>query len=305
MVSVIGSGNVGANAAFFVAETGAADVLLYDLKEGVSAGKALDMMEAAPIRTYRTVVRGIDSVEDIAGSSTVVIAAGRVREPGMSRLDLLEDNAPVIEDLARTVAGLAPEAVVIVSTEPVDLMTALFVRRSRLPRERVLGVGSILDATRLRYAVARDLNVSRENVSAMVVGRHDEHMICLSRYTTVSGVPVLNFMSEDRFEALAREVRDAGDFIVDMARRSSAYYAPSAAVAELVRTVTGNAGRVFPVSLLLEGELGVRGAALGIPAVIGRHGVQRVLVPRLTPDQQRELQASSGELRELLDRRSS
>ncbi|MFW6182060.1 MAG: malate dehydrogenase [Spirochaetota bacterium] len=304
VISVIGSGNVGANTAFFVAETGAADVLLCDLREGLSAGKALDLMEAAPIRTYRTLVRGTDSVEDIAGSQAVVIAAGRVRTPGMSRLDLLEDNAPLIEELAHRVAALAPEAVVILATEPVDVLTALFVRRSRLPRERVLGVGSILDATRLRYAVARDLHVSPESVAATVIGRHDERMLCLPRYTTVSGVPVLDLMGEDRFEALAREVAAAGDFIVDMARRSSAYYAPSAAIAELVRTMAGGSRRVFAVSLFLEGELGVHGAALGVPAVIGRHGVERVLVPRLTPGQQRMLRDSVGELKKLLEGRS-
>jgi malate dehydrogenase len=303
MVSVIGSGNVGANTAFFVAETDAADVLLYDLREGLSEGKALDLMEASPVRTYRTLVRGTGSVEDISGSQVVVVAAGRVRGPGMSRLDLLEDNAPLIEGLARRLAGLAPEAVVLVATEPVDLLTALFVRSSRLPRERVLGVGSILDAARLRYAVARDLEVSPESVAATVIGRHDERMLCLPRYTTVSGVPVLDLMGEDRFEALAQEVRAAGDFILDMARRSSAYYAPSAAIAELVRTMAGNARRVFPVSLLLEGELGVQGIALGVPAVIGRHGVERILAPRLTADQHRSLHESAEELQELLEGR--
>jgi malate dehydrogenase len=263
------------------------------------------MMEAAFIRTYRTTVKGTDSAEDIAGSSVVVITAGKVREPGMSRLDLLSDNAPTVEDLARTVAERAPEAVVILATEPVDFLTALFVQRSKLPRERVLGMGSILDATRLRYAIARGVNVSKENVAAMVVGRHDEDMLCLPQYTTVSGVPVFNLMGEDRFEALAQEVRNAGDFIVDMTRRSSAYYAPSAAIAELVRAVMENVKRIFPVSLLLEGEMGIRGVALGVPAVIGVHGVQRILIPRLTHAQQQKIRSSAKELKSLLEGREA
>ncbi len=301
-VSILGSGNVGANTAFFIAETGIEDVVLYDIQEGLATGKALDLMEAAPIRKYRNRLRAATTLEHIAGSQVVVLAAGRVRKPGMKREDLLEESSRLVDELAPEVARLAPEAVVVVATEPVDPITRRFARRSGFPRARVLGIGGCLDATRLRFAIARELGVSTENVSAMVIGRHSDSMMVLPRYCSVSGVPLTQLLPAERIDALARETAGAGDLIVQMAQRSSAYYAPSAAVADLVDAVHMDLGRVLCVSLLLEGEYGLKDVALSLPAVIGREGVRRVFLPRLSAEEQAVLERSARELAALAAR---
>jgi len=298
-VSILGSGNVGANTAFFIAETGVEEVLLYDLQEGLATGKALDMMEAAPIRKYRNRLRGAASLEEIAGSEIVVLAAGRVRRPGMKREDLFEENRALAGELAPRLAELVPQAVVVVATEPVDPVTLELVRASGFPRERVLGVGGCLDATRLRYAIARELGVSMEDVSAMVIGRHSASMLALPRYSSVSGVPLTQLLPPGRIAELVAEVAGAGDLIVQMAQRSSAFYAPSAAVADIVNAVHMDLRRVLCVSLELKGEYGLSGAALSLPAVVGRGGVRRVLTPRLTEEELAVLRRSAAELAEL------
>ncbi len=295
-VSILGSGNVGANTAFFIAETGVEDVLLYDLQEGLAAGKALDLMEAAPLRKYRNRLRAGEDFRQIAGSEVVVLAAGKVRRPGMKREDLFAENRALAAELAGRVAELAPEAVVIVATEPVDPVTLEFVRASGFPRERVLGVGGCLDATRLRYAVARELGVSMEDVSAMVIGRHSAAMLALPRYCSVAGVPLPQLLPPRRIEALVAETAGAGDLIVQMAQRSSAFYAPSAAVADIVNAIHMDLRRVLCVSLELKGEYGLSGAALSLPAVVGRGGVRRVLAPRLTEEELGILRRSAEEL---------
>ncbi len=281
-VSIIGGGNVGANAGFFIAEKGVTDVLLVDIQPGLSRGKMLDIMEAAPIRRYRNTLAGSDSIEDIKGSQLVVVAAGAIRAPGMRREDLFTANAGLIRTLAPQIARLAPESTVVIATEPVDSLTCLFVLKSGMPRTRVLGLGGILDSTRFRVLIARELNVSTEIVSAMVIGRHSDDMICLPRYCSVSGVPLPLLLSADRIASIIEETRTAGDLVVEMAKRSSSYYAPSAAVAELADSVHMNLNRIFPVSIQLQGEYGVEDAALSLPVVIGEKGVVRVIVPVLT-----------------------
>jgi malate dehydrogenase len=292
-VSIIGGGNVGANAAFFIAEKGVTDVLLVDIQAGLSAGKMLDIMEAAPIRRYRNALRGTDSLDDIRGSQLVVLAAGAIRAPGMRREDLFVKNAPLVRELAPRIAHLCPDAVVVVATEPVDGLTALFQQASGLPRERVLGLGGVLDSTRLRALIARELDLSMEVVSAMVIGRHSDDMICLPRYCSVSGVPLPHLMAPERIAALVEETRTAGDLVVEMAKRSSSYYAPSAAVAELADSVHMNLNRVFPLSIALEGEYGVRDAALSLPLVVGEKGARRILTPVLT-DQEKAVFVESA-----------
>lgn len=284
-LSVIGSGNVGANAAFFIAEKGVTDVLLCDIQPGLSKGKALDIMEAAPIRRYRNTLRGTDSLDDIKGSQIVVLAAGAIRKPGQRREDLFAANAPLVRHLAPRVAELAPDAVVLVAIEPVDSLTALFTRVSHMPRHRVVGVGGILDSTRFRALIARELNLSMEVVTATVIGRHSDDMICLPRYASVAGVPLTLLVPSKRVEVLAQETRAAGDLFVELAKRSSAYYAPSAAIAELVDSVHMNLNRVFSLSILLDGEYGIRGAALSLPVVFGEKGVTRIITPELTAEE--------------------
>jgi malate dehydrogenase len=292
-LSIIGSGNVGANAAFFIAEMGVTDVLLIDVKQGLSRGKALDIMEAAPIRRYRNSIVGSDSLADIRGSQMVVIAAGAIRSPGMRREDLYSENAPLIQTLAPEVARLAPDSVVVVATEPVDSLTALFTLRSGMPRTRVMGLGGILDSMRLRALIARELDVSMEIVTALVVGRHSDDMVCLPRYCSVSGVPLPQLLPPERIAAIIAETRSAGDLVVELAKRSSAYYAPSAAIAELADAVHMNLERIFPVSLMLDGEYGIRDAALSVPAIVGEKGVSRILTPELTREEKAALVQSA------------
>jgi len=292
-VSIIGSGNVGANAAFFIAEKGVTDVLLIDVKQGLSRGKALDIMEAAPIRRYRNSLVGSDSLADIQGSQMVVIAAGAIRSPGMRREDLFSENAPLIRTLASEVARLAPDSVVVVATEPVDSLTALFTLRSGMPRTRVLGLGGILDSMRLRALIARELDVSAEIVTAMVIGRHSDDMVCLPRYCSVSGVPLPQLLPPERIAAIVSETRSAGDLLVELAKRSTAYYAPSAAIAELADAVHMNLARIFPVSVVLDGEYGIRDAALSVPAIVGEKGVSKILTPELTRDEKETLAQSA------------
>jgi malate dehydrogenase len=284
-VSIVGGGNVGANAAFFIAEKGVTDVLLVDIRPGLSRGKMLDIMEAAPIRRYRNTLSGSDSIEDITGSQLVVIAAGAIRAPGMRREELLAVNAGLIRDLAPKVARLAPDSSVVIATEPVDSLTTIFVRESGMPRTRVMGLGGILDSTRLRALIARELNLSMEVISALVIGRHSDDMICLPRYCSVSGIPLPLLLGQDRVAAIVEETRTAGDLLVELAKRSSSYYAPSAAVAELADSIHMNLNRIFSVSLLLTGEYGVRDVALSLPAMIGEKGIVRVLTPELTEEE--------------------
>jgi malate dehydrogenase len=298
-VSIIGSGNVGANAAFFIAEKGVTDVQLIDVQEGLSRGKALDIMEAAPIRRYRNALSGSDSIEDIQDSQVVVLAAGAIRKPGMRREELFNENAELVRTLARKIASLAPESIILVATEPVDPITTLFVRESKMPRSRVLGVGGILDSTRLRALIANELDLSMDIVSAMVIGKHSDDMICLPRYCSVSGVPLPLLLSNERIAKLVEETKGAGSLVIELAKRSSAYYTPSAAIAELVDAIHMNLHRVFPVSVMLNGEYGASDACLSLPAVIGERGAERVLTPELTAEEKAAFLASAKKVADI------
>jgi len=298
MIGVIGSGNVGANTAFFAAEKGTDHVLLYDIRQGLSTGKALDMMEAAPIRGYRTKISGTDSLQDVKGADVILLTAGAVRKPGMQREDLFAENREIILGLARELEGV--QGVVVIVSEPVDPLTTVFIRESGLPAERVMGLGGFLDSTRLRYLIARELAVSMENVTATVIGRHSDAMMPLSGYCCVSGVPVDRLIPAERLEALFDETRKAGGLIVDMARRASAYYGPSAVAADLAEAMIQDTHRIASVSLYFGGRYGIRDVAMSLPAVIGRRGIEKVLEPRLSADQEEHLVRSAAEVRQIV-----
>ncbi|HUZ18099.1 MAG TPA: malate dehydrogenase [Spirochaetia bacterium] len=296
-VSVVGSGNVGANTAFFIAESSPVDVLLCDVKEGMSTGKSLDMMEAAPLRRYRGKLTGADSIDAIRDSAVVIVAAGSIRAPGKKREELYAENSPLISQLAPQIARLAPKSVVIVATEPVDLMTMLFVRESKLPRTRVLGLGGMLDAQRFRTTIARALSLSSENITATVVGPHTDAMMFLPQFTRVGGVPLAQLMSEAEIEKAISAAKGRGDEILRLAARSTSYYAPGACAAELVDAITADLRRVVSLSVVLDGEYGIKGVSLSLPVVLGRQGALKVLQPKLTPDQAKSLAASAEALR--------
>ena len=297
-IGIIGSGNVGANIAFFIAEKGVADVCLYDVKEGVPEGKSLDMMEAAPIRGYGTRIRGTDSFDDAASADIVIITAGSVRSPGMKREDLFEKNTALIVELAASFKG--SKSTVILVTEPVDLLTTLFVRESGMDPSQVMGLGGYLDSTRLRYLLAKELGISPESIDATVIGRHSDDMIPLPAYCTVAGVPVEHLIESERLEAIFAETRGAGALIVDMAQRASAYYGPSAVAAELAEAIRKDLKRTIPVSVMFTGQYGIEGVAMSLPAIIGAGGVVKVLEPRLSEEQKTRLTESAEAVRRIV-----
>lgn len=281
-----------------MAERSVDHVLLYDVLDGLPMGKALDMMEAAPVRGYRTRIQGTNLLDDVTRAEVIVVAAGTVREPGLKREDLFGKNSEIVAKIAADLRDV--DAKIIVVTEPVDLMTTFFIRKSGLPAERVMGLGGLLDSTRLRYMIAEELGVAMENVTATVIGRHADSMIPLAGYTCVSGVPVTQLLGESKLHELFEKTRSAGDLIVQMAQRASSYYGPSAAVADLAEAIVRDEGRIMPVSVAFTGQYGVTGVAMSLPAVIGKNGVEQTLKPKLTDAQQKQLVDSAAELEKIL-----
>jgi malate dehydrogenase len=291
MIGIVGSGNVGANTAFFLAEKGVDHVLLYDIQEGMAKGKALDMMEAAPIRGYRTTLKGTDQPDEILQCDVIIITAGAVRQAGMTRDELFQENRKIIEEYAGKITH--PDAKVLIVSEPVDLLTTLFAGKSSLPASQIIGLGGVLDATRLRYLIAKELSVAMENVAAQVVGRHTNDMILLKDYCCVSGISIDNFLTLEKLEELFEQTRNAGSLIVELAGRASAYYGPSAVAAELAEAICLDTGRLMSVSHLLSGQFGITGAAMSLPCVIGKNGIAKVVEPNLTADEARMLKTSA------------
>ncbi len=297
-IGIIGSGNVGANTAFFIAEKVVGDVLLHDIQEGLSKGKALDMMEAAPVRGYRTQISGTDSMDEVLQCPIIIVAAGAVRKPGMKREDLFDRNRGTVAEIARELKGSS--SVVLLATEPVDLLTTVFANESGLPRKQVLGLGGLLDATRMRYLIAEELGVTMDNVSATVIGRHSDAMIPLPDYTTVSGVPVGKLLTSERLGEIFEKTRRAGDVIIEMAQRANSYYAPSAAACDVAEAVHRNTRRIMSLSIMLEGEYDVEGVAMNLPVVVGRNGAEQVLLPTLSASEEAQFKQSADDLKEVL-----
>jgi malate dehydrogenase len=296
-VSIIGSGNVGANSAFFIAENRSASVTLVDIREGLPKGKALDLSEAGPIRGYDTDILGSGSIEEIRDSDIVVIAAGRVRNPDETRDDLYRDNAALMDEICEGIKHLAPDSVIINIVEPVDRITLLVQNLLGFDRKKVLGIGGLLSATRLRYLVSNALGVSAREVTGMVIGPHRPSMVILRDTVRVSGIPAEKLLTRERFDAIIDEVRRAGDTILHLAEKSTAFYAPSAAVAALVEAVARDTGAILPVSFRLQGEYGLNDIAVSIPACIGAGGVDHAVPARMGPSEEEEFRSAVDELR--------
>jgi malate dehydrogenase len=284
-VSIIGSGNVGTNLAFFIAENRSASVTLVDIKPGMSTGKALDLMEAGPLRGYNTKIRGADALDAVEGSNVVVIAAGRVRRPGEHRVDLYRDNASTVEQICLQVRKLAPGAVVVNVAEPVDLLTLLAQETLGFDRLKVLGVGGLLSSTRIRYLVSHALGVSPREVTALVIGPHHHSMIFLRNTIRVAGIPVSSLMPADQLDSLIEEARGAGDTILKMAQRMTAYYGPAAAVAGLIEAIVRDTRAVLPVSVRCQGEYDINNLCIGVPAYIGARGAEKIIELELSEEE--------------------
>lgn len=301
-ISVIGAGNVGGTTAQRLAEKNLADVVLLDINEGVAKGKALDIMESAPLYGFDVRVTGTAEYDGTAGSNLVVISSGVPRKPGMSRDDLLRINAEIVQTVTREVAKRSPEAVVIVVSNPLDAMTYVAYRESGFPKQRVMGMAGALDSARLRAFIAMELGVSVTSVHSLVLGGHGDTMVPLMRYTTVNGIPVGQLMAADRLEALVKRTREGGAEIVNLLKTGSAFYAPSAAVVEMVEAILADQQKIIPSAAYCEGEYGIQGLFVGVPARLGARGVEAVVQVDLTPPERALLAQSAAAVKDLCEK---
>lgn len=284
-VSIIGAGNVGATTAQLIACSGLADVVLFDIAEGMPQGKALDLFEACPLWNSSVSVIGTNNYEDTADSDVVVITAGFPRKPGMSRDDLLHANAEVIQNVSREISKLSPNSVIIVVTNPMDVMAHIAWKVSGFIPQKVLGMGGILDASRLRTFIALEMRVSPEDVEAIVLGGHGDQMVPLPRFTTIKGMPITELLTEDKIEKLIQRTRHGGAEIVALLKTGSAFYAPAASCFQMVKSILLDEKRPLPCSSYLNGEFGIKGLFVGVPVILGRSGVERILEIELTKEE--------------------
>jgi len=297
-VTVVGSGFVGATAAMRIVQKGLADdVVMIDIVEDLPQGLALDMMESAPIEGFEPNVRGTNDYADTAGSDVVVITAGLPRQPGMSRMDLLGKNAGIIRDAIGKVAAGSPRAILIVVTNPLDEMTYLAAEVSGFPKQRVMGMAGVLDSSRLRYFISEGLGVSPARVEAMTLGSHGESMVPLPRHAKVEGKPLAELVDEATLERLYQRTRDAGAEIVALLKKGSAYYAPSAAIAQMVNAIAGDTNEVLPVCAWCTGQYGIDGVYVGVPARLGRAGVEEIVELDLNQEELAALRTAAEGIR--------
>ena len=300
-VTVIGAGNVGATTAQRIAEAGLADVVLVDIVEGMPQGKGLDLAEAAPVVGHDARILGTNDYADTAGSDIIVVTSGIARKPGMSRDDLIATNAGIVSSVVEAAAAVSPEAIIIVVTNPLDVMCHVAMRASGFPRERVLGMAGVLDSARFRTFIAMEMGVSVEDVHAFVLGGHGDTMVPLSRYSTVAGVPITELLSAERVTALETRTANGGAEIVALLKTGSAYYAPAASTFEMVDAILRDRKRVLPCATFLTGEFGVDGLFVGVPVVLGRGGLERVFEIKLLPDEQAAFDKSAAAVKVLVD----
>ena len=298
-ITVVGAGNVGATTAQRLAEKELSRrVVLVDIVEGVPQGKGLDQWQTAPIESFDTRVIGTNGYEETAGSEIVIITAGIARKPGMSRDDLMNTNAGIVKAVSEQVAKSSPNAIVIVVSNPLDVMCHVAKKVTGFPRERVLGMAGVLDTARYRAFLAEALDVSVRDIQAMVLGGHGDTMVPLVNYTTVSGIPVTQLMPRDQLDKIVDRTRKGGAEIVSLLKTGSAYYAPSAAAVQMAEAIVNDQKRILPCSAWLEGEYGHTGIFLGVPCKIGRKGLESVITVELSADERDALAKSADAVRE-------
>jgi malate dehydrogenase len=296
-VSIIGAGNVGATATYYIAEKVIADLVMVDVAGGMTQAKALDFLHAGPQRGYDVPIVGTNDFAQIADSNVVVITAGLPRKPGMDRMDLLKVNADIVKQAARAIVDYAPNAIVIVVSNPLDVMCHVALRATGFALRRVVGMAGILDSTRFRYFVAEQLGCALSSVHAMVLGGHGDQMVPMPRLTTVGGVPITALMDEATIARLVDRTRKGGAEIVALLKTGSAYYAPAASVAEMVEAVITDRKHLAPCAAYLRGEYGIEDLFIGVPAVLGKNGVEKIIELALTDDERKQLLASADAVR--------
>jgi malate dehydrogenase len=300
-VSIVGSGNVGATTAHWIASKELADVVLIDIVEGVPQGKALDLLEAMPIEKRDDIIIGTNDYADTANSDIVVITAGIPRKPGMSRDDLLNTNYKIMQDVVGKVVAASPNCIIIVVSNPLDAMAQAAYKISKFNRNRVIGMAGVLDSARFRTFIAMELKVSVENVTAFVLGGHGDTMVPLPRYSTVAGIPITELIAPDRLKALVERTANGGAEIVKYLKTGSAYYAPSAAATEMAEAILKDKKKILPCAAYLEGEYGIKGLFVGVPCKLGAKGLEEIIQIKLTAEEQAALQKSADAVKELVN----
>ena len=297
-ITVVGAGFVGATTAQRLAEKELGDIVLHDIVEGMPQGKALDMLQSACIEHFDAAVQGTNDPADYAGSDIVIITGGLARQPGMSRDDLLLKNAEIVGGVADNVKKHAPGAIVIVVSNPLDVMTYLVGAKTGFAKHKVMGMAGVLDSARFRAFIAMELVVSHRDVEAMVLGGHGDDMVPLARYSTVSGIGIDALLPKEKIDAMITRTRNGGAEIVKLLQKGSAYYAPSAAVAQMVQSIVRDEKRILPVAAYCSGEYGIKGQFVGVPVRLGSQGVEKIIELKLTTDELSQLQASANHVAE-------
>ncbi len=298
-ITVVGAGNVGATCAQRLAERGYADVVLVDIIEGMPQGKALDMLQSGPIIGFDSKLTGTNGYEDSAGSDIAVITSGVPRKPGMSRDDLVLTNMKIVQGVTEQLVKHSPDCIIIVVANPLDAMAQLALKVSGFPRHRVMGMSGILDTGRFRTFLATELDVSVEDVAAYVLGGHGDTMIPLIRMATVGGIPISEMLPKDKIDQIVERTVKGGAEIVGLLKTGSAYYAPSAGVVQMIDSIVLDKKRILPCAVCLQGEYGIDGIFVGVPAKLGKNGVEQVIEIKLTPEEQEALKKSAAAVKEL------
>jgi len=299
-VTVVGAGHVGATTAQRIVEKELADVVLVDIIEGVPQGKGLDMFQSGAVEGFDMKIVGANDYAETAGSDICVITAGLARKPGMSRDDLLRINEEIVSKCVKETIRLSKDITIIVVTNPLDAMCEVARRVSGLPKNRIIGMAGVLDSARMRAFISMELNVSMANIHAFVLGGHGDTMVPLPRYSTVAGVPITELMSAERVEAICKRTANGGAEIVNFLKTGSAYYAPSAAAVEMVDAIFNDKRKILPCAAYLEGEYGMNGLFVGVPCVIGKNGIEKIMEIKLTESEAAALQKSADSVAELV-----
>lgn len=300
-ITIVGAGHVGATAALWVALKELGDVVLLDIIEGVPQGKSLDLIEASPVEMFDSNVVGTNDYKDTANSDVVIITAGIPRKPGMSRSDLINTNVGILKTVVENIVKYSPDAHLLIVTNPLDVMVYAAWKFSKLPPNKIMGLSGALDGSRMRSFLAMELGVSVQDVHAMVIGGHADEMVPLTRYATVSGIPVTQLIGKDRLSAIMERTKKAGGEIVGLLKTGSAYYAPSAAVVEMAEAIIRDKKRVIPCAAYCDGQYGVKGMFIGVPVVLGSNGVEKIIEIELDNNEKQAFMGSVAAVKTLID----